>query len=177
MKFSHSISDTKIDLAVDDTTTDILGVSALITYELSRSRTGSYAFDLEAILKEISATGRTFQYTHSRLCSLDECFGSLCGNDEFDPNHLTEPDAFSLVTEIARFPEVLYRSKQAVEPHILVNYMFSLNTRTGKALAKLNIKNESNADRRTQRVLLFRLARNTLAKCMRIIGLTPLTKM
>lgn len=151
-------------------------MSALITFEISRNRTSSYAFNLETILNEISSTGKNFQYTHSRLCSLDERVGPVYA-EKFDPKHLPEPDASILMNEIARYPEVLYHSIQTVEPHILVNYMFSLNNRISKALAKLNIINEPNTDIRDQRILLFQLARSTLAKCMRIIGLTPLTKM
>lgn len=168
---------TKIDLATDRETADVIGVSALIVYELQRNRTGSYAFDLDAVLSDVSANGKNFQATHCRLCSLEERVGTLCSNDECDPSHLTEADALSLAIEIARFPEVLYRTKQTFGPQTLVNYLFALNTKISKALKTLNVKDESNVDRRTQRILLFRLARGTLAKCMRIIGLTPLTKM
>lgn len=152
-------------------------MSALIVYELQRNRTGNYAFDLEAVLSDVNAKGKSFQITHCRLCSLEERFGSLCTSDECDPAHLIEPDAFDVMVEIARFPEVLYRSKATFGPQILVNYMFALNTKISKALRTQNVKDEVDVDRRTQRILLFRLARNTLAKCMRIIGLTPLTKM
>lgn len=173
----HLISDTKIDLATDNSTADILGVSALIVHELQRVRTTNYAFDLDAVLSDVDSKGKSFQYTHCRLCSLEERFGLLCSNDECDPSHLTEEDALTLVTEIARFPEILYRAKQSFGPQILVNYMFALNTKISKALKTLNVKDEPIIDRRTQRILLFRMARHTLAKCMRIIGLTPLTKM
>lgn len=174
---SYFVSDTKIDLATDHTTADVLGVSALVVYELQRNRTGNYVFDMEAVLGDVDSKGKSFQHTHCRLCSLEERFGSLCGGDECDPSHLTETDALGLAVEIARFPEVLYRSKQAFGPQILVNYMFALNTKISKALHVLIVKDESNVDRQAQRMLLFRLARRTLAQCMRIIGLTPLTKM
>lgn len=174
----HFILDTKIDLTTDDhATTDILGVSALVIFELQRNRTGNYAFDLETVLSDVDAKGKNFQYTHCRLCSLEERFGSLLSSNECDASHLVEVEALSLAVEIARFPEALYRSKQTCGSQILVNYMFLLNTKISKALNTLNIKDESNVDRRTQRILLFQLARCTLAKCMRIIGLTPLTKM
>lgn len=175
--FSHFVLDTKIDLATDHGTADILGASALIVHELQRNRTSNYVFDMEAVIDDVDAKGKNFQYTHCRLCRLQERFGSLCSEDECDPTYLTEATALGLAVEIARFPEVLYRSKQAFGPQILVNYMFVLNTKISKALKALNVKDESNVDRRTQRILLFRLAQSTLAKCMRIIGLTPLTKM
>lgn len=175
--FRFLFSDTKVDLATDHETADIQGVSALIVYELQRTRTSSYAFNLDAVLSDVTARGKNFQATHCRLCSLEERVGSLCSNDECDPSHLTEADALSLAIEIARFPEVLYRTKQNVAPQTLVNYMFALNTKISKALKTLNVKDEKNVERQTQRILLFRLARNTLAKCMRIIGVTPLTKM
>lgn len=170
-------SDTKIDLDADHSTADTLGVSALVVFELQRKPSSSYAFDVEAVLSGMEAKGKDFQITHCRLSSLEERCGSLCINDEFNPDHLTEAEALSLAVEIARYPEMLYRAKQAMGPQILLSYMFYLNTSISRALKMLNVKDEPNVDRQTQRILLFRLARNTLAKCMRMIGLTPLTKM
>lgn len=41
----------------------------------------------------------------------------------------------------------------------------------------LKVKDEPNTALQQQRMLLFRTARETLAKCMKIIGLIPLTQM
>lgn len=51
MNFSL-ISDTKIDLKTDEKeTADILGVSAIISYELQRTPTANYQFSFEDVIK------------------------------------------------------------------------------------------------------------------------------
>lgn len=45
-----SFVDTKIDVKNDQQTADILSVSALIAYELQRTPTANYAFDMQNII-------------------------------------------------------------------------------------------------------------------------------
>lgn len=46
------ISDTKIDLNADEKeTADVLGVSAIISYELQRTPTANYEFNFEDVIK------------------------------------------------------------------------------------------------------------------------------
>lgn len=148
----------------------------MITYELQRSRLSNYKFDLEEVLQNVRAKGKCFQYTHSRLMSLEER-NPMPGSIEFNSKFLDEIEAIDLALEIAKFPEALLRAKIELGPHILVNYMFSLNSKISKTLSKLNVLNENNLERKAQRILLFRTARETLAYSMRLIGIKPLDKM
>lgn len=50
------------------------------------------------------------------------------------------------------------------------------STKTKKALKALPIKGDDNSKRQSQRMLLFRSARNALRVCMKIISVTPLDK-
>lgn len=70
-------------------------------------------------------TGIKLQYTHCRLCSLTKTTGVK--NTEFvEPKLLAEIDAVNLIHEIARFPEIVYRTQTSLEACILVNYLFGL---------------------------------------------------
>lgn len=175
-KISHFLSATKIDTENDQHTADILGVSALIVHELQRSRMRNYSFDTKQLVQEVNAKGRNFQYTHSRLCSLEEKI-KISLKAECDPMYLKDPEALQLAIAIGRFPEILYHAKDQLESQNLLTYMFFLNTKISKALKSLNIKNEPDKDLQLQRMLLFAIARKTLASCMKIIGLVPLKKM
>lgn len=46
----YIFSDTKIDVQTDKDTADVLGVTALIAYELQRTPTANYAFDMQHII-------------------------------------------------------------------------------------------------------------------------------
>lgn len=168
--------DTRIDVGADQQTADMLGVSALIAYELQRNRLSNYSLDMDHVLEDVSGGGKSFQYTHCRLISLEQK-APITGSIEFKPEYLDESDAIGLAIEIAKFPEILLRAKNELGPHIILAYMFALNSRIGKTLSKLNVIHETNPERQAQRILLFRTARETLAFGMKLIGITPLEKM
>lgn len=170
-------SDTRIDVATDQQTADNLGVSALISYELQRNRLSSYAFDVNNVLEDVSGGGKNFQYTHCRLISLEQKVPSISGPIEFKPEFLDEIEAIALAIDIAKFPEILLRAKIELGPHIILAYLFNLNSRISKTLSKLNVSRETNPERKAQRILLFRTAKETLATGMKLIGITPLEKM
>lgn len=175
LRVSISILDTRVDVTVDQDTADILGVSAIIQYELSRSRTSSYAFDVE-VLQHATSGGKNLHYTHCRLLRLDER-NLVEGQIEFKPEYLDESEAISLALEIAKFPEVLLRARNELGPQVILTYLYKLNSTISKTLSKLNVLHETDAERKAQRLLLFRTARETLAFGMKLIGITPLEKM
>lgn len=175
LRIPLSFLDTRVDVTVDQDTADVLGVSAIIQYELSRSRTSSYAFDVDQ-LQHATSGGKNLHYTHCRLLRLDER-NPVEGPIEFKPEYLDEREAISLAFEIAKFPEVLLRARNELGPQVILTYLYSLNSITSKTLSKLNVLHETSAERKAQRILLFRTARATLAFGMKLIGITPLEKM
>ncbi|XP_031621410.1 probable arginine--tRNA ligase, mitochondrial [Contarinia nasturtii] len=167
---------TKIDLDFDEKkTADFQGVAALIAYELQRMPTASYEFNMDDIVKDATTSAKNFQMTYSRLCSLESNTGIQAAS-VYNHEYLLEPEAVQLALDIARLPDVLYDAKRMLGAHRLLNYMYSLNTRTKKALNILMVKGDNNPDRQAQRMLLFRSAKNALKSCMKLISVTPLEK-
>lgn len=70
-------------------------------------------------------TGNYLQLTHCRLCSLEEVTGVQPAT-HCTPELLQEPEAFELVCQIARQPDVLHESKESLEACHLVKYTFEL---------------------------------------------------
>lgn len=95
----------------------------------------------------------------------------------FNPNYLSEPEAVNLTLEIAKFDEILLKSRETLESCILVNYLFSLSNSISRAIKILNVKNEKCSETKAHRMLLFTRARETLHDGMKILGLKPLTQM
>lgn len=92
-------------------------------------------------------------------------------------NYLKEPEAINLLLEIAKFDEILLKSRETLESCILVNYLFGLSNTISRAIKILNIKNEKCTETQSHRLLLFLRARETLHDGMKILGLKPLTQM
>ncbi|XP_053690700.1 probable arginine--tRNA ligase, mitochondrial [Sabethes cyaneus] len=166
---------TKIDLSNDDETTSILATTAVVINDLKQRRMRDYDFSWDKALQTDGDSGIKLQYTHCRLWSLENSFGSP--DEKCNPDLLPEKEALALVCEIARFEEALAEAEEKKEACVLVNYLFSLCNAINRALLTLNVKNEECNRRQTQRMLLFTSARKTLHRGMEILGLRPLQKM
>ncbi|XP_017794780.1 PREDICTED: probable arginine--tRNA ligase, mitochondrial [Habropoda laboriosa] len=166
---------TKIPLNEMDVISDILGVSGIIIHNLKQNRMHNYEFNWNTMLDLKGDTGIKLQYTHCRLCSLKELSGAtLVG--ECDPSLLKELQVDTLITLISQFDEVVLKCYEELEPCTLTIYLFHLSKAINLAFKNLRIKGESN-DLGNQRLLLFHVAKITLAQGMKLLGLTPLEKM
>ncbi|XP_068086074.1 probable arginine--tRNA ligase, mitochondrial [Anabrus simplex] len=158
-----------------ESTSDVLGISAIIINDLKQRRQRDYEFDWNKATQVQGDTGVRLQYTHCRLWSLEKnCRAVL--PVECDPSVLQEPEVTLLVQEIARFEEVLRRSYAELEACILVNYLFQLCNLINRAFKVLPVKHEE-SHIASQRLMLFHSARLVLNQGMRILGLRPLQEM
>ncbi|XP_071863525.1 arginyl-tRNA synthetase, mitochondrial [Bombus fervidus] len=166
---------TKIPLDKIDETSDILGVSGVIIQDLKQNRMNNYKFDWNLMLDMKGDSGIKLQYAHCRLCSLEESSGATLVI-ECDPSLLKEAEVDQLILLISQFDEVVLKSYEELEPCVLTTYLFHLCKAINIAWRKLSVKHQSN-DLGNQRLLLFHIARITLAQGMKLLGLTPLEKM
>ncbi|XP_015585700.1 probable arginine--tRNA ligase, mitochondrial [Cephus cinctus] len=166
---------TKVSLDENDSSAEILGISAIIINDLKQKRQRDYDFDWNTLSDMKGDTGVRLQYVHCRLVSLEENCGAKLVS-ECDPSVLQEPTVDDLITDIGRFDEIIFRAHQELEPHILVNYLLRLSHTINKALKVLQIKHMP-SDIGSQRLLLFHSAKNVLAQGLRLLGITPMNKM
>ncbi|CAB3372091.1 Hypothetical predicted protein [Cloeon dipterum] len=159
----------------DDKSAEVLGVSAVIINDLKQRRQKDYTFDWEKALQMQGDSGSRLQYTHCRLCSLRENSGARPA-DECNATLLTESQATALVTEIARFDEILRASYLELESCILVQYLFSLCNHINQAFQHLTVKGQP-PEIASQRMLLFTAAKIVLSEGLEILGIEPLEKM
>lgn len=80
---------------------------------------------MKRFFKSQGDTGIKLQYTHCRLCSLEENSGVVPA-EECIPEALLEKEATSLIREIGRFHDVLYTAQDHLEACVLVTYLFHL---------------------------------------------------
>lgn len=121
-----SLTATKVDITSSEVA-DVLGVSAVIINDLKQRRQRDYEFSWDKALQVNGDTGIKLQYTHCRLNNLIE---QNCNINtislQFSCENLDEPEAYELLNEIARFPQILWQAKEQLEACILVNYLFGL---------------------------------------------------
>lgn len=89
---------------------------------------------------------------------------------------LIEKEAFELALTISQFPDIIQSSCQAMDPCILVQYLFRLAHVTGQANSTLKVKGADSSTAEA-RLLLFWAAKTTLANGLKIVGIDPLNRM
>ena len=84
-----------------------------------------YAFDWARITKFEGNTGPYLQYTHARMCAIEEKAGmKLKDITEIDLSLLTESEALEVVLLLKQYPSVLRQVLDSLEPCHLLTYLF-----------------------------------------------------
>ncbi|XP_018325426.1 probable arginine--tRNA ligase, mitochondrial [Agrilus planipennis] len=161
--------------AMDTETQDILAVSCVIVNDLKQRRQRDYKFNWEKALQADGDTGIKLQYTHSRLCSLQNNSGVIPAG-VCRPELVDEPEVTNIVREIGRFQDILMKTEEQLEACILVVYLFNFCNTISRALKVLRVKNEDPVVA-SQRLMVFLKAKEVLNKGMKVLGLQPLQEM
>ncbi|NXI61235.1 SYRM protein, partial [Anseranas semipalmata] len=156
-------------------TAEKVGLAALIIQDFRGLLSSDYQFSWDRALQSRGDTGVFMQYTHARLHSLEQ----MHGNEQLtDVNVacLQEPDAISVLQHLLRYDEVLYRSSQDLQPKHIVSYLLTLCHLAAVAHKTLPVKGSA-PELAQARLCLFQAARSVLANGMKLLGITPVTRM
>lgn len=88
---------------------------------------------------------------------------------------LKEKEAFELALTISQFPDIVQSACQALEPCILVQYLFKLAHVTGQANNVLRVKG-ADPELAEARMLLFWASKTTLANGLDLLSIDPLNR-
>lgn len=153
---------------------DHVGLSAVIVQDMTARRIKNYTFDWSRMCSFEGDTGPYLQYAHARLCSIERKIGNI--NLEADIELITEAEAYAVVEQLAKWPQVVEHVRVSLEPCTVVSYAMELSHVVSQALEKLWVMGqESNV--RDARLLLYSAARIVLGNALQILGLTPLKRM
>ncbi|XP_060092868.1 probable arginine--tRNA ligase, mitochondrial [Heteronotia binoei] len=153
-----------------------VGLAALIIQDFRGLLSSDYQFNWDRVLQSQGDTGVFIQYTHARLHSLEEMFGKVIQVSHINPACLQDPQAISLIQHFLRYDEILYQSSQDLQPKHIVLYLLALSHLAAAAHKMLPVKG-SVPELAEARICLFQAARSILANGMKLLGITPVTKM
>ncbi|KAM4817488.1 putative arginine--tRNA ligase, mitochondrial isoform X1 [Urocitellus parryii] len=169
-----SIKTTK-ELENPQETAERVGLAALIIQDFRGLLLSDYQFSWDRVFQSRGDTGVFLQYTHARLHSLEETFGSGYLND-LNTACLQEPQSVSILQHLLRFDEVLFKSSQDLQPRHIVSYLLTLSHLAAVAHKTLQIK-DSPPDVAGARLHLFKAVRSVLANGMKLLGIIPVCRM
>ncbi|RME30083.1 arginine--tRNA ligase [Candidatus Parcubacteria bacterium] len=170
-----------------ESTADAVAVAAVRFAVLRQNRGKNIRFDPQASLSLVGDSGPYLQYTHARLASLfakARDSGFLSGEEEKEARELSEalsfeelsPHALGVARLVARFPVVVDRAHEELEPSHLAQYLLLL------AAAVNHWYEEEQMVRDSREVTLPRLAhlaaaKVTLKRGLELLGIRPLEAM
>ncbi|XP_037541111.1 probable arginine--tRNA ligase, mitochondrial [Nematolebias whitei] len=163
------------ELENPEDTAEKVGIGALIVQDFKGPLQSDYKFDWDRMLQAQGDTGVFLQYTHARLCSLMQK-NEGAEAPTFNPFVLREQTSIVILQHLLRYDEVLYQSANDLQPKHLVNFLLKLCHLVASAHRELPVKG-SPQDVAQARLRLFSGARSVLDNGMRILGITPVSKM
>ncbi|SNW62116.1 Arginyl-tRNA synthetase [Orpheovirus IHUMI-LCC2] len=155
---------------------DKIGLSAIIVGDLSAKRQKDYKFNETRIMSFEGYTGPYLQYAHARLCNMMEKNANVEITDVINYDLLCENEVYKLVNHLDSFEGVIGLCLETLEPNTLVTYLMELASLISSCHQKLWIIGQE-VEVSKARMLLFHSAKTVLCTGMKILGLTPITKM
>ncbi|KAI2466267.1 arginyl-tRNA synthetase [Annulohypoxylon bovei var. microspora] len=157
-------------------TADTLGISSVMTQDMSGKRGNNYLFDLAIMTSFEGDTGPYLQYAHTRLSSIKR--RANVTDEELanaDLSLLTEPHALNVVRLLAQWPDVAQNTLRTLEPTTVVTYLFRLTHVISSSYDQLQVVGSEPATK-VARMALYDASRIVVANCMRLLGLSPLQR-
>ncbi|KAL4939636.1 hypothetical protein BDV06DRAFT_198524 [Aspergillus oleicola] len=158
-------------------TADILGITSVMVQDMSGKRINGYDFNLDAMTSFEGDTGPYLQYAHARLCSIVR--KAEINTDELPAANLdllTESHATDLVRLLSQWPDVVMQTTKTLEPTTIITYLFRMTHILSSGYDTLKVVG-SEPEVKKARLALYESARQVLYNGMRILGLSPVSRM
>jgi arginyl-tRNA synthetase len=164
----HTLSPAELDTVARQA-----GIGAVKYADLSTSRTKDYTFDPDRMVSFNGNTGVYLQYAHTRIQSiLRKLPAGVEGTVSFD--QVPHPAERALALLADQFAPTLLDVAETLEPHRLCGYLFTLAKAFTDFYEACPVLTAETTALRDNRVALCRLAGETLAEGLRLLGIeTP----
>lgn len=155
----------------EDTAADV-GITALLTQELSVRRSNDHAFDIDKMTSFEPGTGPDLQYWYARLCSLLKTHTAATNFSDEDFTSFSKDEKFDLVRLLIQYPDVALGAYKSLEPGVILSYLFNV---TGVLSYCLDEDQDANGPTQAQ-AMLYEATRRVLENGMRLLRITPIAK-
>ena len=161
-------------------TAEKIALGALNYYLLQPSPLRDMIFDPKESLSFTGNTGVYLQYSGVRISSLMRKYEERAGKFEggvFKPDLLDQADEWSLVKQLASYPETVAQAAAELNPSILTNALFELAQTFNRYWHHTPFLHNEDADLVISRIRLCSAVRQVLYNGMQLIGVPFLDRM
>ncbi|OYD16858.1 arginine--tRNA ligase [candidate division WOR-3 bacterium JGI_Cruoil_03_51_56] len=164
------VADRKIPEPEKDKVARIVGIGAIKYADLSQSRTREVVFDWDKMLALDGDSAPYLQYAHTRCRSILKKADNE-KNSDFDPAILARPEEFTLLCQIARFPDAIVDAAATYEPHRIANRLYKLARDFSAFYNKVPVLHAETQKLRRARLLLVQMTGTTIRLGLKLLGI------
>jgi len=159
----------ELDPATRESVARAVGIGAVKYADLSSDRVKDYVFDFDRMLAFEGNTAPYLQYAHARIRSI---FRRAEG-ERPDPAHIaiSLPQERRLALALLRFPTVVGRVAEVLEPHQLCTYMFEVATAFSTFYEACPVLKAATDEERRSRLALSDLTARILERGLGLLGI------
>lgn len=161
-------------------TAEKIALGALNYYLLQPSPLKDMIFDPKESLSFSGSTGPYLQYTGARISSMLRKFNERkleFQRGVFKPELLTQPDEWSIVKQMASYPESVIQAARELNPSIITAALFELAQTFSHYYHDNPVLHNEDPDLVVSRITLAQAIRQVLAGGMSLIGVPFLDRM
>ena len=104
-----------------------VGIGAIVFANLAPQREKDIDFDIDNAVSLEGDSGPYLQYSHARCASIArKAGGAVTGVDGVDLDRLAHDAEWAIARRLLDFPEIVVRSSEACEPHVICHYLLQL---------------------------------------------------
>ncbi|HBK82918.1 MAG TPA: arginine--tRNA ligase, partial [Flavobacterium sp.] len=145
---------------------ETIGMGALKYYILKVDPKKNILFDPKASIDFQGNTGSFIQYTHARICSLLDKQQPT----DFSEISLTEIEK-KIVRQLADYTETIYKAAESLNPSLVANYVYELVKLFNSFYQSSPILKMDNLEVKNFRLTLSKQVSETIASCMKLLGI------
>ncbi len=162
------------DLEDKDEAARMVGVGAVVFFDLYNNRIKDIDFCWDRALNFEGETGPYVQYSHARACSILRKAGKYDAAPDYSA--LSGVDAQNVIRILEQFPETVREAVNRNEPSMVTRYSVDLAQAFNKFYYECRILDGSDAQR-AAKIELTDAARQTIATALYLIGVEAPEKM
>jgi arginyl-tRNA synthetase len=154
-----------------------VGIGAIVFANLAPQREKDIDFDIENAVSLEGDSGPYLQYSHARCAAIARKAGErITSLDGIELGALTHDAEWAVALRLSAFPEIVVRSAEAAEPHVICHYLLQLAAEfsrwytLGNGDASLRVLCDDPATRRA-RLALVAAVQATLRDGLAMIGI------
>lgn len=159
---------------------ETVGLAALKYGDLSNQASKDYIFDIDRFTSFEGNTGPYILYTIVRIGSILRAYGAAGGEkpkESFAPALIASKDALSLGRILSRYNETAESAWKELAPHKICQFIYEVSNCFNTFYHNCMILKEEDETLKASYIVLLRLTREVLSKCIWMLGFSAPEKM